>query len=100
VDILKRATAFREGDPVNCYPFIEAERTQRHNFKRACELIKFSRFPPLRIARRSTFTASLAMPANPAVRDVASEPPTVRRRLCNVHASRVAVFHEIVTGAR
>src|SRR3984885_8296833 len=34
---------FREGDPVNCYPFIEAEKSQRRNVKRACELMKVSR---------------------------------------------------------
>jgi transposase InsO family protein len=28
---------------VNCYPFIEAERAQRRNVKRACELMKVSR---------------------------------------------------------
>ena len=33
----------REGDPVNCYPFIEAEKAQRRNVKRACELLKVSR---------------------------------------------------------
>ncbi len=25
-DILRRATAFRQGDPMNAYPFIEAEK--------------------------------------------------------------------------
>jgi putative transposase len=44
VEILKRATAFlREGDPVNCYPFIEAEKAQQRNVKRPCELLKVSR---------------------------------------------------------
>src|SRR5256885_2587925 len=33
----------REGDPVNCYPFIEAEKAQQRNVKRACELLKVSR---------------------------------------------------------
>ena len=33
----------REGDPVNVYPFIEAEKSQQHNVKRACELLKVSR---------------------------------------------------------
>ena len=33
----------REGDPVNCYPFIEAEKSRRRNVKRACELLKVSR---------------------------------------------------------
>ena len=30
------------GDPVNVYPFIEAEKVQRRNVKRACELLKVS----------------------------------------------------------
>src|SRR4029079_7954724 len=33
----------RQGDPVNCYPFIEAEKAQQRNVKRACELLKVSR---------------------------------------------------------
>ncbi|HEX6876519.1 MAG TPA: hypothetical protein VF165_12740, partial [Nocardioidaceae bacterium] len=33
----------REGDPVNVYPFIEAEKAGDHNVKRACELLKVSR---------------------------------------------------------
>ena len=33
----------REGDPVNVYPFIEAEKAQQRNVKRACELLKVSR---------------------------------------------------------
>ena len=33
----------REGDPVNVYPFIEAEKQGRRNVKRACELLKVSR---------------------------------------------------------
>jgi putative transposase len=28
---------------VNCYPFIEAEKSRQHNVKRACELLKVSR---------------------------------------------------------
>jgi hypothetical protein len=28
---------------VNCYPFIEAEKAQQRNVKRACELLKVSR---------------------------------------------------------
>jgi hypothetical protein len=28
---------------VNCYPFIEAEKAQQCNVKRACELLKVSR---------------------------------------------------------
>src|SRR6516162_5609472 len=33
----------REGDPVSVYPFIEAEKAQQRNVKRACELLKVSR---------------------------------------------------------
>jgi hypothetical protein len=33
----------REGDPVNVYPFIEAEKQQQRNVKRACELLQVSR---------------------------------------------------------
>ena len=33
----------RQGDPVNVYPFIEAEKACRRNVKRACELLKVSR---------------------------------------------------------
>jgi hypothetical protein len=33
----------RQGDPVNIYPFIEAEKACRRNVKRACELLKVSR---------------------------------------------------------
>ena len=33
----------REGDPVNCYQFIEAEKAQQRSVKRACELLKVSR---------------------------------------------------------
>src|SRR5215216_935948 len=33
----------REGDPVNLYPFIEAEKAQQRNVKRACELLEVSR---------------------------------------------------------
>ena len=44
VEILKRATSLlREGDPVNVYPFIEAEKARQRNVKRACELLKVSR---------------------------------------------------------
>ena len=28
---------------MNCYPFIAAEKAQRRNVKRACELLKVSR---------------------------------------------------------
>ena len=44
VEILKRATEFlRQGDPVNLYPFIEAERAAAaQNVKRACELLEVS----------------------------------------------------------
>src|SRR5215217_217888 len=33
----------RQGDPVNLYPFIEAEKLQQRNVKRACELLEVSR---------------------------------------------------------
>src|SRR5215472_8565715 len=33
----------RRGDPVNLYPFIEAEKAGRRNVKRACALLKVSR---------------------------------------------------------
>src|SRR5689334_3785821 len=33
----------RQGDPVNCYPFIEAEKAGRRNVARACVLLKVSR---------------------------------------------------------
>src|SRR5215831_13592243 len=33
----------RQGDPVNVYPFIEAEKAGRRNVKRACALLKVSR---------------------------------------------------------
>ena len=33
----------RQGDPLNVYPFIEAERAGRRNVKRACVLLKVSR---------------------------------------------------------
>src|SRR5918994_997918 len=33
----------REGDPVNLYPFIEAERAQQRSVKRTCELLEVSR---------------------------------------------------------
>ena len=33
----------REGDPVNVYPFIEAEKAQQRTLKRACELLEVSR---------------------------------------------------------
>jgi hypothetical protein len=31
------------GDPVNVYPFIEAEQAGQHSVKRACELLEVSR---------------------------------------------------------
>ncbi|WP_327321270.1 IS3 family transposase [Streptomyces sp. NBC_01210] len=44
VDILKRATAFfAKEDPVTVHPFIEAEKRDGHNVKRACELLQVSR---------------------------------------------------------
>src|SRR5262245_10327875 len=33
----------REGDPVNVYPFIEAESVKQRSVKRACELLQVSR---------------------------------------------------------
>src|SRR5215213_11508901 len=33
----------RKGDPVNLYPFIEAEKAQQRTVKRACELLEVSR---------------------------------------------------------
>jgi hypothetical protein len=47
---------FREGDPVNCYPFIEAEKASNHNVKRACEQLKVSRsaYYADRTSRRSS----------------------------------------------
>jgi hypothetical protein len=32
-----------QGDPMNLYPFIEAEKAQQRNVKRACELLEVSR---------------------------------------------------------
>jgi hypothetical protein len=32
---------------VNVYPFIEAEKAQQRNVKRACELLKVSRAPTM-----------------------------------------------------
>lgn len=44
VEILKTAFfAFMPGDPVNVYPFIEAEQAGRRSVKRACELMQVSR---------------------------------------------------------
>jgi transposase InsO family protein len=50
---------------VNCYPFIEAEKSQRRNVKRACELMKVSRAAYYaarkdRISRRAREDAELA----------------------------------------
>jgi hypothetical protein len=50
----------REGDPVNCYPFIEAEKSQRRYVKRACELVKVSRSGLLRSTRRPALGAGRA----------------------------------------
>src|SRR5205085_9742877 len=33
----------REGDPVNMWPFIEAEEAGQHSVKRACDLLEVSR---------------------------------------------------------
>jgi hypothetical protein len=44
VEILKRDGFLRpQGDPVNVYPFIEAEKAQQHNVTRACQLMEVSR---------------------------------------------------------
>jgi hypothetical protein len=43
VEVLKRATAFCEGDPVKAQPFIGAERAAGHGVARACRLLKVSR---------------------------------------------------------
>ena len=50
---------------MNCYPFIEAERAQRRNVKRACELMKVSRAAYYaarkdRLSRRAREDAELA----------------------------------------
>jgi transposase InsO family protein len=50
---------------VNCYPFIEAEKSQRRNVKRACELMKVSRAAYYaarkdRLSRRAREDAELA----------------------------------------
>ena len=50
---------------MNCYPFIEAEKSQRRNVKRACELMKVSRAAYYaarkdRISRRAREDAELA----------------------------------------
>lgn len=43
VEIFEAGHGFlRQGDPVNVYPFIEAEKAQQHNVKRACELMELS----------------------------------------------------------
>ncbi|MBL1109387.1 transposase [Streptomyces sp. 5-8] len=43
VEILKRDSFLREGDPVTVHPvIIEAEKRDGHNVKRACELLKVS----------------------------------------------------------
>jgi hypothetical protein len=36
VEILKRARLLRDGDPVNVYPFIEAEKSEQRTVARAC----------------------------------------------------------------
>ena len=33
----------REGDPVNVFPFIEAEKAERRNVAKACVLLEVSR---------------------------------------------------------
>ena len=52
----------REGDPVNVYPFIEAEKAGSRNVKRACELLKVS---------RSAYYAA-PRPASPSARDAST----------------------------
>lgn len=42
-DILKRGGFLRPGDPVNVYPFIEAEKVEDRNVTKACELMEVSR---------------------------------------------------------
>ncbi len=42
-EIRKRAGFLREGDPVNMYPFTEAEQAGQRTVKRACELLQVSR---------------------------------------------------------
>jgi hypothetical protein len=46
---------------VNCYPFIEAEKSQRRNVKRACELLK--------VSRSAYFAARPARPSDRAGQD-------------------------------
>ncbi|MCX4539079.1 transposase [Streptomyces sp. NBC_01565] len=69
IEILKRATASREGDPVTVDPFIEAEKQAGHNVKRACERMKVSRSayyarrtcaPGSRAARDAELSARIA----------------------------------------
>src|SRR2546428_1591522 len=43
----------RQGDPVNVYPFIEAERAERRHVKPACELLEVSRTAFYQWARHS-----------------------------------------------
>jgi putative transposase len=46
---------------VNCYPFIEAEKSQRRNVKRACELLK--------VSRSACYAARGEQPSNRAAQD-------------------------------
>ena len=48
---------------MSVYPFIEAEKAQQHNAKRACELLKVSR-AAYYAARRASFLPGTAMAAN------------------------------------
>ena len=83
---------------MNCYPFIKAERAQRRNVKRACELMKFARSACY--AARDGRPSQRAWQCPPTQRAAPwRATPTVRRRLSDVHASRAAAFHENVTGA-
>ena len=43
VDLLKRATAFFEGDPVKMDPFIEAEEAAGRSVKHCCDMFQVSR---------------------------------------------------------
>jgi hypothetical protein len=46
---------------VNCYPFIEAEKSRRCNVKRACELLK--------VSRSASYAARDGRPSQRAARD-------------------------------
>ena len=69
----------REGDPVNCYPFIEAEKAQRRNVKRACELLK--------VSRSAYYAAREDQPVGPGRGRTPSWPPRSRRCTRNRRAA-------------